>query len=309
MLAKPPIDTLWLNPLAFPRNPYHRLVKHYQDGRLKAGHVNDPELDARLVLEVLADQLDALGELQRRSSAPARAYHWLTTTRPDESGFDAVFAYRARRAAADRQRGRASDPQGAAWRSLHPADRRRARRARPAWLADGLRFVLDLGRGRGFGHAALGARAFPEASAIVRHLRDTPCEIPIAPGAARRTTRVGALSRWFGFDAFRPEPKGDVGRPLQERIVDEAMRGASVLGILPTGTGKSVCYQIPALAKFEKTGALTVVISPLVALMADQVQGMRGQGFCPASPSMGCSRCPSGRMRWTVCAWERRRCF
>ncbi|MDE0418307.1 MAG: hypothetical protein OXI95_15415, partial [bacterium] len=37
ILAKPPIDTLWLNPLAFPRNPYHRLVKHYKDGRLQAG--------------------------------------------------------------------------------------------------------------------------------------------------------------------------------------------------------------------------------------------------------------------------------
>jgi ATP-dependent DNA helicase RecQ len=39
--ADAPIDTLWLNPLAFPRNPYHHLVKHYHDGRLLAGHVND----------------------------------------------------------------------------------------------------------------------------------------------------------------------------------------------------------------------------------------------------------------------------
>ena len=54
------IDTLWLNPLAFPRNPYHHLVKHYHDGRLQAGHVNDPELDARLVFDVLRNQLAAL---------------------------------------------------------------------------------------------------------------------------------------------------------------------------------------------------------------------------------------------------------
>ncbi len=73
-----------------------------------------------------------------------------------------------------------------------------------------------------------------------------------------------------------------MGRPLQERIVDEAMRGASILGILPTGTGKSVCYQIPALSRFEKTGALTVVISPLVALMGDQVQGMARAGIASA---------------------------
>ena len=60
------------------------------------------------------------------------------------------------------------------------------------------------------------------------------------------------------------------------------MAGKHVLGILPTGTGKSLCYQIPALSRYDKTGALTVVISPLVALMADQVAGMeaRGIGSC-----------------------------
>jgi len=57
------------------------------------------------------------------------------------------------------------------------------------------------------------------------------------------------------------------------------MAGENVLGILPTGTGKSVCYQLPALSRFDKTGALTVVISPLVALMTDQVEGLQRQGI------------------------------
>ena len=48
LLALPVIDTLWLNPLAFPRHPYHHLVKHYQDGGLKRGQLNDPLLDAQL---------------------------------------------------------------------------------------------------------------------------------------------------------------------------------------------------------------------------------------------------------------------
>ena len=64
---------------------------------------------------------------------------------------------------------------------------------------------------------------------------------------------------------------------MQEAIVEAAMRGEAVLAILPTGTGKSVCYQIPALSRYEKTGALTVVISPLVALMADQVAGLQAR--------------------------------
>ena len=57
------------------------------------------------------------------------------------------------------------------------------------------------------------------------------------------------------------------------------MAKSSVLGILPTGTGKSLCYQLPALSMYHRTGALTVVISPLVALMADQVAGLKKQGI------------------------------
>ena len=60
------------------------------------------------------------------------------------------------------------------------------------------------------------------------------------------------------------------------------MAGEHLLGILPTGAGKSLCYQLPALSRYDKTGALTVVISPLAALMADQVAGLnaRGIGSC-----------------------------
>ena len=76
LLRLPAVDTLWLNPLAFPRNPYHHLVKHYQDGQLKRGRVNDPELDARLALDVFRDQRKAL-----RQGPPdlLLAWHWLTT--------------------------------------------------------------------------------------------------------------------------------------------------------------------------------------------------------------------------------------
>ena len=68
LLTKPPIDTLWLNPLAFPRNPYHRLVKHYKDGRLQAGRASDPELDAGLVFAVLRNQLTELPKTRSRRS-------------------------------------------------------------------------------------------------------------------------------------------------------------------------------------------------------------------------------------------------
>ena len=60
LLQLPAVDTLRLNPLAFPRNPYHHLVKHYQDGGIRRGRINDPELDARLALEVFDEQKKAL---------------------------------------------------------------------------------------------------------------------------------------------------------------------------------------------------------------------------------------------------------
>jgi ATP-dependent DNA helicase RecQ len=123
---------------------------------------------------------------------------------------------------------------------------------------------------------------FREAGLIVRHLRDTSCGDPACGWCVEKNNPNAALERWFGFPSFRPQPVDDMGRPLQERIVAEAMAGRSVLGILPTGTGKSVCYQIPALSRFDKTGALTVVISPLVALMADQVQGLARAGISSA---------------------------
>lgn len=114
---------------------------------------------------------------------------------------------------------------------------------------------------------------------LIKRLRDTACTNPDCTWCRDRHDAKKELARWFGFPDFRPEPAGGDGRPLQKSIVEAAMRGDHVLAILPTGTGKSLCYQIPALSRFDKTGALTVVISPLVALMADQVAGLEARNI------------------------------
>ena len=74
------------------------------------------------------------------------------------------------------------------------------------------------------------------------------------------------LKEHFGFTSFRP---------LQEDIIRDALAGRDVLALLPTGGGKSLCFQLPALAR----PGLTVVISPLIALMKDQVDGLRANGI------------------------------
>lgn len=275
------IDTLWLNPLAFPRNPYHHLVKHYQDGRLATGHINDPEQDAGLVFEVLANQLDAFRDLARNSPDTLACYHYLTTRAEGMHGFDAVFSY-VRGAPCPSQ----DDAKAAIKRLLgaHVCQSRleqtlhRLSSPKNGWpMAYALAWISVAG-----GDSVMPPwvrKQFGEASLIVRHLRDTSCGAAGCTWCDEQNNPVRALHKWFGFDAFRPQPVDPDGRPLQERIVEEAMSGQSVLGILPTGTGKSVCYQIPALSRFDKTGALTVVISPLVALMADQIQGMARAGI------------------------------
>jgi ATP-dependent DNA helicase RecQ len=73
------------------------------------------------------------------------------------------------------------------------------------------------------------------------------------------------LKQYFGYSSFRP---------LQEAIIRDALAGKDVLALLPTGGGKSLCFQLPALAR----PGLTVVVSPLIALMKDQVDALRAAG-------------------------------
>jgi ATP-dependent DNA helicase RecQ len=74
-----------------------------------------------------------------------------------------------------------------------------------------------------------------------------------------------ALKKYFGFESFRP---------LQEQIITDALAGKDVFALLPTGGGKSLCFQLPALVR----PGLTVVVSPLIALMKDQVDALQASG-------------------------------
>jgi len=77
------------------------------------------------------------------------------------------------------------------------------------------------------------------------------------------------LNRVFGYERFHP---------LQERVIDHVMAGGDALVLMPTGGGKSLCFQVPALCR----EGLTLVISPLVALMKDQVEALKANGVAAA---------------------------
>ncbi|GIV24605.1 MAG: ATP-dependent DNA helicase RecQ [Bacteroidia bacterium] len=78
------------------------------------------------------------------------------------------------------------------------------------------------------------------------------------------------LRQYWGYTAFRP---------AQEAVIRALLAGREVLALLPTGGGKSICYQVPGLVR----GGVTLVISPLIALMRDQVEGLRRRGLAAAS--------------------------
>src|SRR4026207_1901024 len=88
--------------------------------------------------------------------------------------------------------------------------------------------------------------------------------VPELLDSARRV-----LKQHFGYDDFRP---------AQRRVLASILAGRDVLGVLPTGAGKSVCFQVPAMLR----PGLTLVISPLISLMQDQVEAARRRGLSAA---------------------------
>ena len=95
--------------------------------------------------------------------------------------------------------------------------------------------------------------------------------------AGEGLTPAGVLKEYWGYDSFRP---------MQEEIVSAAVDGRDVLAVLPTGGGKSVCFQVPALMK----EGVALVVTPLIALMKDQVQNLSDRGVKALAVYTGMTR-------------------
>ncbi|MBT7259988.1 MAG: RecQ family ATP-dependent DNA helicase [Desulfobacula sp.] len=274
-LTLPVIDTLFLSPLAFPENPYHKLVKNY---KLIKSSKNDPVSDAKLAMAIFEDQVAAFSELRQRE--PGLIAFYAFAFEDDGSGrsrlclkgnFDLFQKLSGRtpdwQEAKDVFQGLAKGKVcetglGEIWDVCSDnADKR-------AMLAYVLSWIMVSG-----GNSIIPPwvkHEFPHIFDIIRKLRYS-CSDESCCYCRDHNDSKGLLKKYFGFETYRALADG---RTLQKEIIDSNLAGNPILGILPTGGGKSICYQIPALHRYERLGELTIVISPLKALMKDQVDNL-----------------------------------
>lgn len=261
--AKKVIDTLFLSPLLFPKRPYHKLVK---DEKLLTEQPNDPYNDCIKARELFYDEVSAFGELD--SVFKMILFSLLGNNKYFKDFFDYVgFSRRANdlpRLIKEYFGGKLciSAPIEALI-SEHPAE-----------LAYVLSFILH------FDPLSLIPpwvhKNFPYIENAFYMLRNNSCgkcEYCIGKLDAKRY-----LKNIFGFESFRSYG----GEPLQENAVNAAVAGKSLLAVFPTGGGKSLTFQLPALIAERCERALTVVISPLQSLMKDQVYNLERKGITSA---------------------------
>lgn len=275
----PAIDTLRLSPLAFPQNPYHRLIKDY---KLIRDSLNSPLSDCVSTLSLFHDQQQAFAHLHTLSPLELQCYQTLLAPERSStlSSFFAALTKSFARPLAELktlipQLLQESDP-------TLQRDLTVCRSRLNTLLADELdnpelhwplAYTLAWLRVSG-GNSVLAPwvrHQFPETARLITELRDISCGQDDCQYCRTTHDPRHELTRYFGFPDFRYETPG---QSLQHDIVLAGMRGENVLAILATGGGKSLCYQLPALNRFHRNGSLTVIVSPLQALMKDQVDGL-----------------------------------
>jgi len=279
-LNKPVVDTLLLSPLAFPENPYHRLVKDY---KLVRDSLNDPLADARLAVSLFHDQWEALQQ-QQAEGGLLDFYHYAFSGAPQFFGVQLALSAMGAKAV---------DAAGAfdlfERLTLDKVCSTAINQMTNAFApATALAYCLAWLRVAG-GNSVLPPWVrlrFEDVAPTLNRLREVPCNDPACSYCAQMHNPVIWLEQYFGFAGFRPEPPAADGGSLQEQIVKAAMCGKPLFAILPTGGGKSLCFQLPALVRYQRRGVLTIVVSPLQALMKDQVDNLRNKTGAPNAAAL-----------------------
>ena len=265
------IDTLYLSPLLFPNKPYHKLVK---DDKILTEDVNNPLSDSKKCRDLYYD------EVAKFESLPAEIkdiYGELLYRKPEFSGFLKSVGWRHHIFANIKAMVLAS------FRSFicSNSDLDRIIKETPVELAYALALITAEDKKSITPGWVL--HTFPKVQNIMEKLRSTNCHDDHCPYCTAVFQAKSKLKEYFGYSEFRTFD----GENLQEKAVELALEGESLLAVFPTGGGKSLTFQLPALIANETERGLTVVISPLQSLMKDQVDNLEAKHIVGAATING----------------------
>ena len=258
------VDTLYLSPLLFPERPYHHLVK---DDKLVSEQMNNPVNDCEKAKDLLLDESTCWHSLPE---GKRRMFASLLKDKVEFKGFLSLMKAEYAEDNLAELIGKLYEGKICRHASLdliieqYPCELAYAlalidttdyRSVTPPWVLHN----------------------YPEVEYIVKLLRHTRCKEG-CPYCNAQLNIHHHLKAFFGYDQFRTYE----GEPLQERAAQAAVDGKSLLAIFPTGGGKSLTFQLPALMEGRTQHGLTVVISPLQSLMKDQVDNLAEKGITDA---------------------------
>lgn len=262
------IDTLFLSPLLFPTKPYHALLK---DDKLQSDELNNPLNDSFKARDLLFDEVETF---RQTDESLKQIFYLLLHDKREFHSFFRYIGYTTEN----------RDPGNLILQKFEheiceKATLSKMISAQPIELAYCLSLIHSF-----IEHKKIHSitppwvlKKYPEVERIMFRLRNQPC----LRGCGHCNNALDihkGLKRFFGFDSYRTFG----GEPLQEKAAKAAIDNKSILAIFPTGGGKSITFQVPALMSGESCRGLTVVISPLQSLMKDQVDNLEKVGITEA---------------------------
>ena len=259
------VDTLYVSPLLFPEHPYHRLLK---DDKLISEQINNPVNDCEKARDLLMDEM---AQWEKLPSNMKTIFATLLQGQKEFEGF-LVFANAKAGTKENLVELIRSEFDG---RICEHADMDSIIIQQPCELAYALA-LIDTTDHRSVTPPWV-LHNYPNVENVVRLLRHNHC----TEGCAYCNKELDVhynLKQFFGYDEFRTYD----GEPLQERAARAAVERKSVLAIFPTGGGKSLTFQLPALMEGRSVHGLAVVISPLQSLMKDQLDNLAEKGITDA---------------------------
>ncbi len=258
------IDTLFLSPLLFPKKPYHALLK---DDKLQSEDTNNPLNDSIKAKDLFFDEVAAF---QQTDETLKQILYLLLKDKKEFRSFFHFIAYTNNNVNLEKL----------ILEHFHieiceHAGLSKIISERPIELAYSLALINCKNRYSITPPWVL--KNYPEIERVINALRNKPC-LSGCVYCNQALDIYKGLKTYFGFDTYRTY----AGEQLQESAVKAAVDNKSLLAVFPTGGGKSITFQVPALMSGVATKGLTVVISPLQSLMKDQVDNLEKIGITDA---------------------------